>query len=132
MAVPTPAELRDTAEAHWENAKILRDAGKYDGAVYLCGYAVEIALKARICQVLNWPTFPPAGNEDFKSVFTHKIEPLLWFSGAVAEVKPKHLPDWAIIKRWDPELRYYPVGSKTAKDADETIMAAATLLKILL
>jgi len=34
-----------------------------DGATYLCGYAVEVALKFRICLTLNWPEFPSTGGE---------------------------------------------------------------------
>lgn len=36
----TRADLAETAKAHLRDAKILRDNGSYDGAVYLCGYAM--------------------------------------------------------------------------------------------
>lgn len=59
----TRAELRENARAHLRAARILRRSKAYDSAVYLCGYAVEIALKARICQTLKWPGFPLTGGE---------------------------------------------------------------------
>ena len=45
------AELDGLAAARLEDAKVLLASGRYDGAVYMCGYAVEIALKARICRM---------------------------------------------------------------------------------
>src|SRR6266446_3994402 len=52
------AELEHIARARLDDAKVLLTAGRFDGATYLCGYAVEVALKARICRVLNWSEFP--------------------------------------------------------------------------
>src|SRR5712691_5133895 len=57
------AELDNIARARIEDAKVLLTAGRYDGATYLCGYAVEVALKARICRTLNWTEFPSTGSE---------------------------------------------------------------------
>ena len=37
------AELDRIARARLEDAKALLQAGRYDGATYLCGYAVEVA-----------------------------------------------------------------------------------------
>jgi HEPN domain-containing protein len=46
------------AQARLEDAEALLQSGRYDSAVYLCGYAVELALKARICLNLNWNEYP--------------------------------------------------------------------------
>lgn len=52
-------DLHGTAREYLRAAKLLRTRHSYDAAVYLCGYAVEIALKARICRTLKWTTgFP--------------------------------------------------------------------------
>jgi hypothetical protein len=51
-------ELRRLAFARLKDARALYAAGRYDAALYLCGYAVEIALKARICRTLRWEGFP--------------------------------------------------------------------------
>lgn len=56
-------ELDKIARARLEDAKGLLAAGRFDGATYLCGYAVEVALKARICRTLNWSEFPSTGVE---------------------------------------------------------------------
>lgn len=46
--VRTKAEFQELAELRLEEARVLLDQGKWDGAYYLAGYAVELALKARI------------------------------------------------------------------------------------
>jgi HEPN domain-containing protein len=37
-----------------EDAKALYEAGRHDGAFYICGYAVEVGLKKKICETLGW------------------------------------------------------------------------------
>lgn len=51
-------ELRAISIARLRDAEVLLKARRFDGAVYLCGDAVEIALKARICRTLDWVEFP--------------------------------------------------------------------------
>ena len=46
--MPTKQELIDLAENRFLEARTLFDGGHYDGALYLAGYAVELALKARV------------------------------------------------------------------------------------
>ena len=48
------AELRNIASERLKDAEALLSAARYDGAIYLGGYVVELALKNRICVVLNW------------------------------------------------------------------------------
>lgn len=45
----TRKQLKDIIQARLDDADALQVAGRYDGAIYLCGYAVELALKCRIC-----------------------------------------------------------------------------------
>jgi len=42
-------------------AEALFAAGLYDGSAYLCGYVVELALKARICRLLDVNKYPDSG-----------------------------------------------------------------------
>ena len=55
--------LRRIARARLEDATVLRKAKRHDGAVYICGYAVEIALKARVCKTLRWSGYPSTASE---------------------------------------------------------------------
>jgi HEPN domain-containing protein len=43
-------DLRAIARALLRDAEALLAAKRYDGAFHICGYAVELALKARICR----------------------------------------------------------------------------------
>jgi hypothetical protein len=113
-------DLLRRARAHLRDAEILVSEQRYDGAVYLCGYAVEIALKARICRTLKWSTFPPAaGTDRFKSFLTHNFETLLLFSGIEDKIKPALAAEWSKVKDWNPEQRYNPVGTQNRSGAED-------------
>lgn len=68
----TRAELLKIAEARLKDAEVLFHSKRYDGAIYLCGYAVEVALKARICSTLHWYGYPMTSNE-FKNVASEAV-----------------------------------------------------------
>ena len=57
--------------------------------MYLAGYAVELALKARICETLGWSWFPSSSAEfgSYRSLQTHDLKVLLEFSGIKNRVK---------------------------------------------
>ncbi|MBS1789482.1 MAG: HEPN domain-containing protein [Acidobacteria bacterium] len=93
------AELNRIAKGRLKDANVLFNAGRYDGAIYLCGYAVETALKARICSTLKWPGFPSTRREfeGYQSFRTHDLEVLLHLSGAEEKIKTKHFVEWSIV-----------------------------------
>ena len=47
-------DIKAIAKARLKDAQVLLRGNRFDGAIYLCGYAIELALKARICQTLKW------------------------------------------------------------------------------
>jgi HEPN domain-containing protein len=96
--------MQPIARARLRDAKVLLRARRFDGAFYLCGYSVELALKARICQTLKWPGFPEAANEfkALQSLKTHDLEILLRLSGVEARVKAKYLAEWSVVLDWNP------------------------------
>ena len=130
----TRADLRKTAREYLAAAALLRNQRKYDVAVYLCGYAAEIALKDRICITLHWPGFPETGGEfrELSSFKTHNLEILLHLSGAEHRIKPALNADWSIVTKWNPEQRYSPRGTKTLTDANDMIKATESILKVIL
>lgn len=130
----TRADLRKTAREYLAAAIILRNSRKYDVAVYLCGYAVEIALKHHICRTLRWAGFPekPSEFNGLNSFKTHNLEILLRLTGAEHRVKPKLAGDWSVVTTWDPEQRYNARGTKTLTDADGMIAATQSVLKVIL
>lgn len=50
-----PIAIRNIAKLRIAEARVLTDHGQPDGAFYLAGYAVELALKARIAEKLGLP-----------------------------------------------------------------------------
>jgi hypothetical protein len=60
--IPTK-DLKSIARARFRDAQVLLRARRFEGAFYLCGYAVELALKARICRTLKWAGFPDSRKE---------------------------------------------------------------------
>jgi HEPN domain-containing protein len=76
------SDLKKLAKKRLGDAKALYQARRYEGAYYICGYAVELILKYRICVTLGWTEFT-ALRELGKAIKTHKFEDLLHFSGGV-------------------------------------------------
>jgi len=117
-------------------AKLLRTRRSYDAAVYLCGYAVEIALKARICRTLKWTTGFPQTASEFQDkgnlLKTHNLQMLLEYTTLQDYVNTSLLKQWSDVRQWTPEQRYNPPGTKTVTDADEIIAATQKLLRVLL
>lgn len=127
------ADLRKLARARLKDAKSLLSAKRFDGAIYIGGYVVEIALKARICRTLKWAEFPETRKE-FESLTTfktHDLDVLLAVSGHERRIKSNHLAEWSAIGIWDPELRYRKTGSATKADAELLVSSAEVLLKAL-
>ena len=127
------AELDSISLARLDDAKTLLVGGRYDGAVYVCGYAVEVALKARICRVLNWPEFPHTGGEfqAYRSFQTHELDVLLRLSGQESRIKGQYFSSWNALAVWKAESRYNVVGQIQKEDAESMIAGAEELLKVL-
>jgi len=127
------AELDSIARARLDDAQALVSAGRFDAATYLGGYAVEVALKARICRTLNWAEFPSTGSEfqAYRSFQTHDLDVLLHLSGQEARVKQNHYRFWNVMAMWTVELRYNAVGAVDQSDARAMIRAAEDLMVVL-
>jgi len=128
--VLTANQLKKLAKERLKDAKALLSRGRHDGAMYICGYAVELALKARICRHLRWQGFPETRKEfeSYHSFKTHDLDVLLMLSGQDKRIKTNNLAEWSAVAAWDPEVRYKPVSSATKDDADGMIKAAQVLL----
>jgi hypothetical protein len=116
-------ELRAIARARFRDADVLLRAKRFDGAWYLCGYAVELALKARICRTLKWPGFPGSRHEfeGLQLVKAHDLDILLQFSGIADRVKTKHMAEWSVVRLWNPEKRYQANRLATEQEAGNMV-----------
>ena len=123
----TIATLRALSEARLEDARALLLAGRNEGSLYLCGYAVELALKAKICETLGWRWFPDTGKEaaDYRSFRTHNLEVLLYLSGVYERIAVDLKEDWARVLKWQPELRYAITIADSETPTAATMMSSA-------
>lgn len=126
--MPTRTELKELANTRLKEAKALFASGLYDGCCYLAGYVVELALKARICKVLDLTDYPETG-EISRSFKIHRLDDLIRLAGlqrkfdAAKAANPRLLTNWSLVTEWKEEFRYKPVGSSPRKRAEETISA---------
>lgn len=123
-------ELRKIARARLKDSDILFRSKRYDGAIYLCGYGIELALKARICQTLSWSGYPSTNAEfrDYQSFKTHDLDVLLHLTGHEQKLKTNFFAEWSAVAQWNPNARYQPIGTAKRPDAQLIILAAKTLL----
>lgn len=118
---PTHADLKHLAELRLIEAEALYAAGMYDGCAYLSGYAVELALKAVICNRLKIPSYP--ANKVHKGAFAiHDFDGLLFLAGlssdmTLANTDAALFANWSLATEWGPERRYSPAGTQTQVSA---------------
>jgi HEPN domain-containing protein len=125
------SDLRKIAQARLKDSEVLFLSKRYDGAIYLCGYAVEVALKNKICKTLGWKEYPFTKKEfeNLSSFKTHKLDVLLKLAGVENKIKTKFLAEWSMVAMWDPEARYKPIGSANKQDAQIMIESAKILMR---
>jgi HEPN domain-containing protein len=119
----TREELKELARLRLREAESLYAARLFDGCVYLCGYVVELALKARICAILGVSDYPDK-RAHFK---THDFDELKLLAGMQQEVtvatNPVLFQNWSIATEWKPEWRYQPAGTYQRPDAERVLEA---------
>ena len=129
-------ELDKISRARIKDAIILFKNKGYDGALYICGYSIEVALKAIICKNLRLNGIPHT-TEEFNNIArikTHNIEELLKMtpSNINGKIKGKYFADWSIVLLWNPEMRYAPIKGKQKKNqASGAISSAQKILRYL-
>lgn len=128
MFVLTRNKLQELADLRVREAQVLFDAGLYDGSVYLCGYIIELALKACICKALNITEYPEA---EIKGFFkTHIIKDLLLLAGLRDQLQqqeklsPDFASNWQIVTKIGPEQRYQ--SGKSQSDAQDILTAVTS------
>lgn len=103
-------DLQRVAVRRLGAATCLREAGHWDSAYYLAGYAVECGLKACIARKFREHDFP-----DKKTVlnsYVHDLPQLVKTAGLEQELAIKSDAsddfklNWATVKDWSEESRY--------------------------
>jgi hypothetical protein len=127
------SDLRRIARARLRDAEALYRAGRYDGAAYLCGYAVELSLKARICRTLRWVGVPQSRKEfeNYQSFKVHHLETLLRLSGVEDKIRTSYGGSWSAVFDWNPESRYDLPGTVKKRDTRDMIQGARIIMRVL-
>jgi HEPN domain-containing protein len=119
--VVTRVDFQQLADVRLQEAKSLLDLGLWDGAYYLVGYAMEIALKACIIKkVMATDAFPEKRFSE--NCWTHDLGKLLELAGlkpawdAAIAADPTLLSNWAIAKDWKEDKRYHRIAELEAKE----------------
>jgi HEPN domain-containing protein len=126
-------QLRRLAQGSLTDAEILLHNQRWKGAYYLCGYAVEIALKERICHTLNWDGYPASGGEftGYASFKTHDLDILLRLSGWEKPIRTHYRAAWYAIRDWKPEVRYAAAEDSVEDHATQMLINARIVLEAL-
>ena len=127
-------EITLIAESRLEEARILLDNGKCEGAFYLAGYSVELMLKAQVCKHLQIPSLFDGRNcevegiADIKrAVQTHQLKPLLILSGLFQKFNNDKAGNlilaetYALLDGWNETVRYRAINSQSKKTVEELI-----------
>lgn len=106
----TRKQLPELALLRLKEAEVLYAAGLFEGCVYLCGYVVELALKASICASpsLGLSEYPEKGSRLREAMKSHILDDLSLVEGMPHEFtsnRPDLLTNWSAVIEWKPEWR---------------------------
>ena len=110
----------------WRDARCLHEAERFQGAIYLCGYAVECYLKFCYCVSRK-----VAGIEVQEAKrLGHELVELLdaaGYSRLLIEERDLHLAFQRISDRWSTSIRYSG-GAGTARESEQFLRDSMDLL----
>ena len=128
-----------------KDAEALFKNHRYQAAIYLSGYSIEIALKLRICRIFSFKMGFPETKAEFsayqppsskkgmtivvkglKDIRHHRLKELIFYSGVERRVKQTRLIEWNLIAGWDPNMRYE--NRKIRKSDAQTWLSSVQLL----
>ncbi|MEC0568484.1 HEPN domain-containing protein [Bacillus spizizenii] len=107
-------EFQRIAEIRAEEAIVLFENQKYDGAYYLAGYAIECALKACIAKKTRQYDFPPNA-KTIQRIYTHNLNTLLQEAG-LQFPNDDIETNWLVVKDWTEQARYTQIDQDIASD----------------
>lgn len=124
---------------------------RYSAAMYLAGYAVELALRLKIRKIFKFEKGFPENKAEFslyqnsvksqkllvgaitqlRDIRNHDLNRLLFFSGVEYTIKSKFLNEWNLVFGWDPEIRY-KLQKVLKKEAVNNVEAIKIIVKNIL
>jgi hypothetical protein len=103
-------DLQIIADARVADAEALLNTGRWAGAYYLAGYAIECALKA--CAATRFHEHQVPERNLVNDFYTHRLDILLAISGlkdafeARLRVDPSFQSHWNTVRDWNEAARY--------------------------
>jgi HEPN domain-containing protein len=120
-------DFRRLARIRLKETRRLLEAKCFDGAYYLCGYAVECGLKACIAKATRRSEFPDL--EKVKASYTHDLTALIKQAGLRAALDAERASDpdfsdcWTLATAWSEKDRYEEHGEQKARDLYKAVTA---------
>jgi hypothetical protein len=125
MLIITRADFQKLALVKLQEAEILLNRRKYNGAYYLCGYVIEFALKACIAKKLRRYQFPDL--QYVRKVHTHDPRELIVAADLLPDLTSEMKTNtqfgvfWGIVIEWSEQSRYRRVTRKEAEDLHRAV-----------
>ena len=121
----TRAELHRLADDRVADAAALLAAGRWSGAYYLAGYAVECALKACIAKGVRAEDFPD--RKLTNDSYTHDLTLLARTAGVTGLIAAEEKADavfkenWFTVRDWGETARYAQWSEQVARDLFDAV-----------
>jgi hypothetical protein len=143
--------LRELVDQKLKDADILVANRRYASAIYIGGYALELALKLKVCKIFKFGQGFPENKAEFifyqnsvksqpllagtiiqiKDIKNHDLDKLLFYSGVEYQIRLNFLNEWNLVVAWDPEMRY-KLQKVLKREATNNIKAIRSLVQNIL
>ncbi len=119
------ATLKILVQKRLFDSKVLLSNRRYFASVYLMGYALELALKYRICCLMKFNKGFPENRAEFNNYYSdaskvllrttirelrdirhHELSLLLRYSGEQVLIEKTFASEWKLVENWNPIMRY--------------------------
>ncbi len=118
-------ELIELALERLHETQALLNAGHWSGAYYLCGYSVELVLKAHIAK--QFRAFEIPDKNIVNAVWTHKLDKLLELAELGPDLEdrftaaPQLQANWNTALGWNEGSRYRKIDETEARSLIEAL-----------
>jgi HEPN domain-containing protein len=117
-------QLKRLVDRYVLDAQVLLNNRRYATSIYLSGYAVELALKYKICKIFKFNLGYPESSlefnlylkgsgkrlsayiKDVRNLKIHDLSKLLEYSGEKVTIESTRSAEWAIVENWNVLSRY--------------------------
>lgn len=112
-------DLQALAQVRFDDSVMLIENRRFSSAYYLCGYSVELGLKACIARQVRSEEIPERGL--LQKVYTHEFRALVGLAGLARELSDAQKADvqfqafWGIASEWSPDARYAIADAMSAQ-----------------